>query len=155
MLSTKKELKYNHFHGIVIFRNMWREEAIEGYIEIVRVVQMYLQITWSLVSISLVTRFGGPKRDFLQLKSPSFCSKTYLKPFKWSFYLVAVGIFTCRRTFSGLNLQYGTYLIPRGRIFGRGLIFGRNFVLVSGELIFGGAYIRDFTVCSDTNKYSA
>ena len=42
-----------------------------------------------------------------------------------SFYLVAIDIFTCRKNLSGLNLQYGTYLIPRG-----GYI-GGNFVLVS------------------------
>ena len=54
-----------------------------------------------------------------------------------SFYLVAIDIFTCRRKLSGLNLQYGTYLIPRG------CYIGGNFVLVSRgfciwEIKFGG-----------------
>ena len=44
-------------------------------------------------------------------------------------------------------MKFDTYFILRGLRFGA-VIFERNFVLVSRGLIFGGAYIRDFTVSS-------
>ena len=77
--------------------------------------------------ISIKYQHCRQKRASFQLKPPSFCFKTYLELFYYLFYLVVIDIFTCRKSFYGLNLQYVTYLITRG-------------------LMFGGAYIRDFTV---------
>ena len=59
-------------------------------------------------------------------------------------------MFTCFRNIQEPNLEIGTNLILRELIFG-GLMFGGNIVLLSRGsyirgLIFGGAYIRDFTV---------
>ena len=56
-----------------------------------------------------------------------------------------IDLFTCSRIILGLNLKFGHYLNYSE------FIFGGNFVLVSrgayiwGRL-FGGTYIRDFTV---------
>ena len=67
LLSTKKEL--NHFTGMDIFRNMWKEDVVDGHIKIVKFGKMYFDYEniiiiltnfrySSLSRVSCLSRFG-------------------------------------------------------------------------------------------------
>ena len=102
------------------------------------------------VKISINYRYCGQKISFFKLRLTLSCFETYLKASQYlCLYHDCWHIYLFLKNFEAEpEIQHLPYY--KGGLYLGGLIFGRNFVLVGKlfvGLIFGGAYIRDFTVC--------
>ena len=98
------------------------------------------KIYYNINEISILLK----KLSFFQQQLSLFCFTIYLNPFWYLFYETAN--ISCFREIFGLNLIFVYYLISRGGLYLGGLYLEGNLCQLVRGLIFGGAYIRDFTV---------